>query len=226
MLEIRELSKRYASPAGRRSAPVMALDGVSLSLGPGEFVAVEGPSGSGKSTLLLATGGLLAPTGGSVTFQGQDIYSLSPEARSRWRAQQIGFVFQQFHLIPYLSVLDNVLTPALAWPVPEPRRRASELLDRFGLGARAQHVPAELSAGEQQRTALARALLHRPPLLLCDEPTGNLDQQSAEVVLHCLLQFQRDGGAVLLVTHHAGATALAQRMLHLQGGKLVANGSS
>jgi putative ABC transport system ATP-binding protein len=226
MLEIQEITKRYASPTGRRAAPVVALDGVSLSLGPGEFVAVAGPSGSGKSTLLMASGGLLAPSEGSVMFQGQDIYSLSPEARSRWRAQRVGFVFQQFHLIPYLSVLDNVVAPALAWPVLEPRRRAIELLERFGLMARAAHVPAELSAGEQQRTALARALLHRPPLLLCDEPTGNLDQQSADAVLQCLIDFHRDGGAVLLVTHHSGATALAQRTLQLQKGKLVANGSS
>jgi putative ABC transport system ATP-binding protein len=226
MLEIQNISKRYASPAGRRAPPVMALDGVSLSLGPGQFTAIAGPSGSGKSTLLLAAGGLLAPTGGSVIFQGQDIYRLSPEARSRWRAEQVGFVFQHFHLIPYLSVFDNVLAPALARPAPNARQRASELLKRFDLAARAAHVPAELSAGEQQRTALARALLHRPPLLLCDEPTGNLDQESADAVFQCLAEFHRDGGAVLLVTHHAGATALAQRTLHLKGGRFVANGSS
>ena len=226
MLEIQNISKRYPSPAGRRAPPVMALDGVSLSLGPGEFTAIAGPSGSGKSTLLLAAGGLLAPTGGSVMFQGQDIYRLSPEARSRWRARQVGFVFQHFHLIPYLNVFDNVLAPALARSVPNVQQRATELLERFGLAARAAHVPAELSAGEQQRTALARALLHRPPLLLCDEPTGNLDQESADAVFQCLAEFHRDGGAVLLVTHHAGATALAQRTLHLKGGRFVANGSS
>jgi ABC-type lipoprotein export system ATPase subunit len=228
MLEIRDLTKRYPDPAGRSSAPVTALDGVSLTLGPGEFVAVQGPSGSGKSTLLWAAGGLAAPSGGSVSFEGQDLYRLSPEARSRWRARHVGFVFQQFHLVPYLSVLDNVLAPLLAWPMADGRRRAADLLERFGLAARAGHVPGQLSAGEQQRAALARALLHRPRLLLCDEPTGNLDPQSAAVVLDSLAEFQRGGGAVLLATHHAGAAALAQRIVHLQAGRIVsesANGS-
>ncbi len=221
MLEIRELSKRYASPAGRGAAAVLALDAVSLSLGPGESVAVAGPSGSGKSTLLMAAGGLLKPTSGSVTFKGQDVYHLSPRDRARWRAEQVGFVFQQFHLIPYLNVLDNVLSPTLAWPVPDAGPRAAELLDRFGLAERAAHVPAELSVGEQQRTALARALLRRPSLLLCDEPTGNLDQQSADAVLQCLVEFQRDGGAVLLVTHNLAAAASAQRKVILESGTVL-----
>ena len=178
MLEISELSKRYPSPAGWASGPVIALEAVSLSLGPGEFVGVWGPSGSGKTTLLLAAGGLLTPTSGTVAFQDQDVYGMSPRSRARWRAQCVGFVFQQFHLTPYLSVLDNVLTPALARPVPNARGRAEELLEQFGLTARASHVPAALSTGEQQRTALARALLPGPRLLLCDEPTGNLDMAS------------------------------------------------
>ena len=220
MLEIRDLSKRYAAPAGRGSAPVAALENVSLSLAAGEFIAVQGPSGSGKSTLLLAAGGLLAPSGGCVSFEDRDIYGMSPNARARWRAQQVGFVFQQFHLIPYLNVLDNVTAPTLAWRLPDARRRAMELLDRFGLAARAQHVPAMLSIGEQQRTGLARALLHRPKLLLCDEPTGNLDAQSARVVLDSLAEFQRGGGAVLLVTHDAAAAAVAQRTIHLRAGRL------
>ena len=223
MLEIRDLSKRYPGAAGRGSPPVAALDGVSLSLAPGEFVAVQGPSGCGKSTLLLAAGGLLAPTGGCVSFQGQDIYGMSPDSRARWRAQQIGFVFQQFHLIPYLSVLDNVMAPALAWRLPDALRRAVELLDRFGLADRSQHVPAMLSTGEQQRTALARAMLQQPQLLLCDEPTGNLDAQSARAVLDCLVEFQRNGGAVLLVTHDAGAAAAATRGLWLKAGRLVSD---
>ena len=141
MLEIRDLSKVYASPAGRTAGPVAALDGVSLSLGPGEFVAVQGPSGSGKTTLLLAAGGLMAPSGGTIAFQGQDVYAMSPGARARWRAQCLGFVFQQFHLIPYLSVIDNVLAPALACPIASARVRAEELLEQFGLSARASHVP-------------------------------------------------------------------------------------
>ena len=225
-LDIRELSKRYPNPAGRGSAAVVALEGVSLSLAPGEFVAVQGPSGSGKSTLLLAAGGLLSPSSGVVSFQQQDIYSLWASARAQWRARHVGFVFQQFHLVPYLNVRDNVLAPLLAWRRPESERRADELLERFGLAPRAAHVPAELSIGEQQRTALARALLHQPQLLLCDEPTGNLDEQSAKTVLDCLLEFQHSGGSVLLVTHHAAAAAMAQRTLHLRAGQLITNGSA
>ena len=156
MLEIHELSKRYTSPAGRSAGPVAALDRVSLSLAPGDFVALQGPSGSGKTTLLLAAGGLMAPGSGTVAFQGQDVYALSPAARARWRAGCLGFVFQQFHLIPYLSVIDNVLAAALACPIANARTRAGELLEQFGLSARASHVPSELSTGEQQRTALAR----------------------------------------------------------------------
>ena len=225
MLEIRDVSKVYASPAGRTAGPVAALDGVSLSLEPGEFVAVQGPSGSGKTTLLLAAGGLLAPSEGTIAFQGQDVYAMSPGARARWRAQCLGFVFQQFHLIPYLSVMDNVLAPALACPIANARERAGELLERFGLSARASHVPSELSTGEQQRTALARALVHGPQLLLCDEPTGNLDEQSARAVSKCLAEFQRQGGAVLLVTHDTGAAAMAQRSVSLQSGRLVSRRS-
>ncbi len=225
MLEIRDLSKTYASPAGRTAGPVTALDRVSLSLQRGEFVAVQGPSGSGKTTLLLAAGGLMAPSGGTITFQGQDVYAMSSGARARWRAQCLGFVFQQFHLIPYLSIIDNVLAPALACPIPNARGRAAELLEQFGLSPRASHVPSELSTGEQQRTALARALLRRPQLLLCDEPTGNLDEQSAQVVSECLAEFQRQGGAVLLVTHDAGPAAMAQRSLTLQSGQLISQPS-
>ncbi len=221
MLEIRELSKRYLSPAGRASGPVIALEAVSLSLAPGEFVGVWGPSGSGKTTLLLAAGGLMTPTSGTVAFQDQDVYGMSLRSRARWRAQCVGFVFQQFHLIPYLSVLDNVLTPALARAVPNARGRAEELLEQFGLTARASHVPAALSTGEQQRTALARALLPSPRLLLCDEPTGNLDVASARIVLECLAAFSRAGGAVLLVTHDADATALAGRCLTLRAGRFI-----
>jgi putative ABC transport system ATP-binding protein len=220
MLECRELTKRY--PAANGAASVAALDGIALQLAPGDFVAIEGPSGSGKSTLLLALGGLLAPTSGCVTFEDRDIYrDLSPGQRALWRARHVGFVFQQFHLIPYLSVLDNVLAPTLALPLAGARQRAVELLARFGLADRAEHVPATLSIGEQQRAALARALLHQPQFLLCDEPTGNLDRENAQVVLDYLVEFHRHGGAVLLVTHHAGAAAAAQRVLRLERGRLV-----
>ncbi len=211
MLEIRELSKTYRGPAG----PLRVLRGLSLGVAAGEFVAVQGRSGCGKTTLLLAAGGLLRPDGGQVLVNGQDLYALSEEARARFRAAHIGFVFQQFHLIPYLSARENVLAAALAVPVPEARARADELLAALGLDGRAGHVPAELSTGERQRTALARALLHRPRLLLADEPTGNLDRESAEIVLNHLADFARGGGAVLLATHDPEAASRAQRVVRL-----------
>jgi putative ABC transport system ATP-binding protein len=226
MLEIRDLSKRYASPAGRGAKPVAALDNVSLSLGAGEFVAVQGPSGSGKTTLLLAAGGLLRPSSGTVAFQGQDLYAMPPPARARWRAECIGFVFQQFHLVPYLNVYDNILAPTLALACKDARQRAEELIERFRLVHRRLHVPASLSTGEQQRVALARALLHRPRLLLCDEPTGNLDDENGATVIDCLAEFQRDGGAVLLVTHRREATVRASRRVCLQEGRLAATSPS
>jgi ABC-type lipoprotein export system ATPase subunit len=197
------------------------VDGISLTVAPGEFVAVQGPSGCGKTTLLLAAGGLLQPSSGLVLVNGQDPYALSPEDRARFRAAHLGFVFQQFHLIPYLSVLDNVLAPCIALPPAGAGDRACELIAHFGLEDRALHVPAELSTGERQRVALARALLNRPKLLLADEPTGNLDRDNARIVLGYLAEFAKSGGAVLLVTHDAAAAEFAQRTLRLIEGRLA-----
>jgi ABC-type lipoprotein export system ATPase subunit len=209
MLEIVHVSKSFAAATGA----VAALADVSLSVAPGEFVAVRGPSGCGKTTLLLAAGGLLHPDGGQVKVAGQDIYALGEEARARFRAANIGFVFQQFHLVPYLSVIDNVLSAALALPRADARRRAEHLVESFGLTARRHHVPAQLSTGERQRTALARALLQQPHLLLADEPTGNLDDDNGKAVLDYLAGHARAGGSVLLVTHDSQAAARAQRVL-------------
>ena len=246
VLEIRNLSKRYAHADG----PVDALVDVSLSAGAGEFVCVQGPSGCGKSTLLLAGGGLLAGDAGQVLIDGQDPYALAPDARAALRASRVGFVFQQFHLVPYLSVLDNVLSPSLAMAekkgtgyflarpgeqgarqtekteksslspfsaveraCPEPVERARMLIEHFGLAGRIAHKPSELSTGERQRTALARALLNEPGLILADEPTGNLDADSARAVLEYLAEFARHGGAVLLVTHDDRAAGYAQPTL-------------
>ncbi len=216
-LEIQNLTKSYRGPKGN----VRAVDGISLTVAPREFVAVQGPSGCGKTTLLLAAGGLLQPSSGLVRVNGQDPYALSPEDRARFRAAHLGFVFQQFHLIPYLSVLDNVLAPSIALPVPGAADRAPELIAHFGLADRAAHVPAELSTGERQRVALARALLNRPKLLLADEPTGNLDRDNARIVLGYLAEFAKEGGAVLLVTHDAAAAEFAQRTLRLVEGRLA-----
>ncbi|HXG11651.1 MAG TPA: ABC transporter ATP-binding protein [Gemmataceae bacterium] len=212
LLEVRHLSKSYRGPKGM----VRALDGMSLTVGAGEFVAVQGPSGCGKTTLLLAAGGLLRPDQGQVLVAGRDLYALSDEERARFRAATIGFVFQQFHLVPYLSVLDNVRAPALALKTANARQRAEQLIETFGLTHRRHHVPAELSTGERQRTALARALLNRPKLLLADEPTGNLDRESGQAVLGYLAEFARDGGAVLLATHDPRAAEFAHRIIPME----------
>jgi ABC-type lipoprotein export system ATPase subunit len=172
--------------------------------------------------MLLLAGGLLTPESGSVQIGGEDPYVLTADARSKFRADNIGFVFQQFHLVPYLSVLDNVLAPSIATGSKDAEQRARELLDRFGLSHRLEHTPGELSSGERQRTALARALLNEPKVLLADEPTGNLDTENATEVLKHLREFAASGGAVLLVTHDAQAAAAADRIIHLRDGKLDA----
>jgi len=220
MLQACDLYKSYEGPG----EAVHALEGVSFQVDSGQFVAIQGPSGSGKTTLLLALGGLLAPSGGQVLVESQDPYALSPNARARLRAEKIGFVFQQYHLVPYLSVMDNVLVPSLARPAAEARKRAAELIGHFNLSHRMHHVPAQLSSGERQRVALARALLNRPKLLLADEPTGNLDTDNSEIVLAYLSEFACAGGAVLLVTHDAEAASHAQLTLQLSNGRL--SGSS
>ena len=218
MLRLEQACKTYVG----KSTPVHAIRDVSIDLDVGEFVAVQGPSGCGKTTVLLTAGGLLKPDSGQVLIAGQNPYALSPDARAAFRAQTIGFVFQQFHLVPYLDVLDNVLSSAFAATSPrqDVRQRAGQLIEHFGLAHREHHVPAELSSGERQRTALARALLNRPRLLLADEPTGNLDHESAKAVLGHLKEFSESGGAVLLVTHDDRAVPFAQRVIHLRDGRI------
>jgi len=200
---------------------VRALDDVSFRVEPGEFATVRGPSGCGKSTLLLMAGGLLHPSEGTVRVVGCDPYTLSAAQRAAFRAETVGFVFQQFHLLPYLTVLDNVLAPTVARKLPGARDKANRLLERFGLAARATHLPGELSTGEKQRTALARALLGDPRVLLADEPTGNLDEENGEVVLQALADFAAGGGSVLMVTHDSQAAVKANRTLRLREGRVV-----
>jgi putative ABC transport system ATP-binding protein len=217
MLTITNLSRAYRGSAGT----VAALCDFTATVQAGEFVAVQGPSGCGKTTLLLICGALLTPDAGTVAVDGADLYALPADARARFRARHIGFVFQQFHLIPYLSVRDNVLAGALATGAPPSEGRAEELIARFGLDSRIRHVPSELSIGERQRVALARALLNQPKLILADEPTGNLDEASGNIVLTALADYARAGGAVLMVTHDPRATRVAQRVLQMQAGRLL-----
>jgi len=219
MLQVSQIAKSYQGENGE----VRAVDQFSMSVDAGRFAAVRGPSGCGKTTLLLMCGGLLAPDEGNITVAGQDPYGLPPDSRARFRATNVGFVFQQFHLVPYLSVLDNVLAPALASNVADARARAMELIGRFGLEDRRHHVPGHLSTGERQRAALARALLNRPKLLLADEPTGNLDHENAEAVLGYLKDFAGEGGAVLLVTHDDRAVQYADEVVQIRNGRPVAD---
>ena len=207
----------------KNGSEVTSLDRFTAKVAEGEFVAVRGPSGSGKTTLLLTLGGMQRPSDGSVQLAGRDLYALSPAERARLRSSEIGFVFQMFHLVPYLDLLGNVLLACPGKPSAEVRQRASGLMDELGLADRASHRPGELSAGERQRRAVARALLTRPKLILADEPTGNLDPENAAEVIRHLAEFHRGGGTVVLVTHGAAADAHADRTLRLEQGRLVAN---
>ena len=217
MLELVQVSKMFAG--GRKK--VSAVEDISLSVAEKEMVAVQGPSGCGKTTLLLMCGALLRPTRGTVLVAGSDPYSFPPERRSTFRAAHIGFVFQQFHLIPYLNVVQNILTPSGALSHPRPQQRARELISHFKLEHRGHHVPSELSVGERQRVALARALFNKPLLVLADEPTGNLDPENSIMVLDALRDYVDAGNAVLLVTHDPEAGKRAHRVLQIDQGRLV-----
>ena len=216
MIVLEGVSKVYRGAEGE----VRALDDVSLRVAPGDFVAVRGPSGCGKSTLLLTVGGMVRPSTGTVSLDGRDLYALSRTERARLRAERIGFVFQMFHLVPYLSALDNVLVPALAG-MPRDRAAAAAVLERLGMGERMTHRPPELSTGERQRVALARALIKRPEIILADEPTGNLDPENAAAVMGYLADFHREGGTILVVSHDAHAEEHADRTLRLERGRIV-----
>ena len=207
MLEVENVSKEYSTPAG----PLRIVSEVSLSLPGGSAVSIMGPSGSGKSTLLYLIGALEPPSSGTITLSGQNPFLLNPKQLAAFRNQQIGFVFQDHCLLPQCSVIENVLTPTLvATPngdAPDQFRRAGELLKHVGLGERLDHRPAQLSGGEKQRVALARALIMKPKLLLCDEPTGNLDQKSAQVVADLLLDVHRESETILIVVTHSAELA-------------------
>jgi putative ABC transport system ATP-binding protein len=213
------LTKHYGDGPARRAA----LDGVALSIDEGELCAVLGPSGSGKSTLLGIVGGLDRDYQGRAEVFGQDLRALADRDLSRLRGERVGFVFQAFHLLPHLTVLDNVCAPALfAADGAALRARALSLLDRLGLEGRALDTPARLSGGQRQRVAIARALLRRPSLLLCDEPTGNLDVETGASTLALLRDLHREGGlTVVAVTHEERLAAMATRTLHLREGKLA-----
>jgi putative ABC transport system ATP-binding protein len=217
MIQLENVSKVYSTAKG----PVPALDGVSLEVAEGEYVAVRGPSGCGKSTLLTIIGTLGTPTSGRVRVAGLDVGSMNSASRARFRARQIGFVFQTFRLLPYLTVMENVMAAVAAREAAAARQRAAEILEKFQLGDRLTHRPGELSTGECQRVAIARAMINRPKLILADEPTGNLDPQSTAGVLDLLDAFHQEGGTVLLVTHEEQAASRADRTILLRNGRVA-----
>ena len=208
MIACEQITKSYGA--------VTALAPFDLEVKQGEFVAVKGVSGSGKTTLLLMLGGMLRPTQGTVHFDGADVYSQPSHARAEYRASEVGFVFQMFHLVPYLNVAENI---QLAARNGSGGNQPNKLLERFGLGHRLTHTPGELSAGERQRVALARALVNEPRLILADEPTGNLDPENDRQVFEHLSEFHRAGGTVIVVTHGSTTDEFADRIVNLKTAK-------
>ena len=218
IIRLDEVSMVY----GGNGTRVAALDGLSLEIAPGEYVAVTGDSGSGKSTLLALLGGLHLPTAGSVFLGGIDLSSLPPDGLSDVRRKHVGFVFQAYHLLPYLTARENVMVP-MAPGKPDARRKeeqAEALLESVGLSGKGERLPSQLSGGECQRVAIARALVHDPTLLLADEPTGNLDTATGEQILELFHALNRKGRTIVLVTHNHGNAERATRWIHLRDGRI------
>jgi len=219
MLVMENVTKTYP----HRRATVAALDGASVTIRRGDFVSLTGPSGSGKSTLLLMLGGMLSPTSGRVLLDKQSLYDLDSNGRARLRKEKIGFVFQTFNLVPYLTAMENVQVPLFLAGLEraEQEERATALLERVGLGDRLDHKPTELSVGQQQRVALARMLANNPQVILADEPTGNLDPETADQIIGFLEEFHDEGRTIVMVTHDPRAAGRAHRILRLADGKIV-----
>jgi len=220
LLEVRDVSKVYGGGDGATHA----LCNVNLTVDDGEFVAIMGPSGSGKSTLLSTLGGLLSPSSGKVLADSLDIYGLTTDGRADFRREYLGFVFQSFHLVNYLSVLENVMLSFAVVPLSkgEKRARAHETLARVGLADKAEKLPEMLSGGEQERVAIARAIVNEPPILLADEPTGNLDSANTGAVLDLLSELNASGQTVVMVTHSDRAAQAASRTITMADGKVRA----
>lgn len=216
VISLDQVSREYAGHSG---ATVRALDRATFSIVAGEWVAITGPSGSGKSTLVNLLGCLDRPTAGVLKIDGVDTAQLTATELDRFRADKIGFIFQQFHLIPYLSAIENVMLAQYFHSMTD-EGEARAALEKVGLGARVSHLPRELSGGEQQRVCIARALINNPPILLADEPTGNLDAANQEIVAELLKGLHRNGHTIVMVTHDPEMAALAQRKIALSHGKV------
>ncbi len=220
MLELKNVTKDFIN---NKKEDVGALGKINLKVDQGDFLAIVGPSGSGKSTLLFIIGALMSPTEGEVFLRDKDIYDTTPSYRAELRLQEIGFVFQTFNLIPYLSALDNVAMPAMLTMKSRSRavERAEELLGRFGLSGRLEHKFSELSVGERQRVALCRSVINNPGIILADEPTGNLDPAMTREVMALFQELNNNGHTVIIVTHEEEVAAYAQKVLHLQNGEFT-----
>jgi putative ABC transport system ATP-binding protein len=212
LVDVENLTKQYGN--------VRALDGVSFTVETGEWIAIMGPSGSGKTTLINILGGLDTPTSGRAVVDGTDVAHLDESGLTRYRAEKIGFVFQQFHLVPYLTALENVMLAQYFHSTTD-EAEAREALRRVGLGDRLEHLPSQLSGGEQQRVAVARSLINHPKLILADEPTGNLDEANEEIVVNLFRELHAEGHTILLVTHDPLIGRLADRRIELAHGRLA-----
>jgi putative ABC transport system ATP-binding protein len=212
LVQIEDLRKEFGN--------VRALDGISFSVESGEWIAIMGPSGSGKTTLINILGGLDSPSSGRAVVDGTDVARLDESGLTRFRAEKVGFIFQQFHLVPYLTALENVMLAQYFHSTTD-ESEALRALQRVGLGDRAMHLPAELSGGEQQRVAVARALINQPKIILADEPTGNLDEANEQTVVKLLRELHAEGHTILMVTHSAALGQLADRRIDLAHGRLV-----
>jgi putative ABC transport system ATP-binding protein len=220
-IRVENVSKTYGQNG---SAPgVRVLSDVTLEIQEGEFVCLMGPSGSGKSTLLTVMGAMNRPTDGKLIVDGIDVYGLADEQRADFRAQYLGFVFQQHHLLPYLNALENVMLPIaiLRLTGKEKRERALAVLERVGLAGKASRLPNQLSGGEQGRLAIARAIVNEPPLVLADEPTGTLDSKTGEEIMNVFLKLNEQGQTIFMVTHNPENAALAHRTAHIRDGMLA-----
>jgi len=219
MLRMDSVSKKYL----HRGQYVTALDNASVTIAKGDFVSLVGPSGSGKSTLLLMLGGMLSPSSGQVFLDDQSLYALSPNGRAELRKQKLGFVFQTFNLVPYLTALENVQVPLYLAGVEADAQRdqATALLERLGLGERIHHKPCELSVGQQQRVALARMLANDPAVVLADEPTGNLDPDTSRQIIEFFEEINDEGKTIVMVTHDPRAAERARRTLRLANGQIL-----
>ncbi len=215
MIQLEEVSKIFES-AGKK---VKALDKINMQVENGEFLVVKGPSGSGKTTLLMSIAGMLRPSSGIITIDDNSIYILNNRERTKFRALNIGFVFQMFYLIPYLNVLENILISGELAIDDAKRGRALKLSENLGLSERLKHKPSELSVGESQRVALARALIHNPKIILADEPTGNLDSKNSSDIVGILAEYHQKGGTVIMATHGDNTYNIADRIFRLKNGE-------